>query len=389
MLNTIERKVSEIKPYKGNAKKHSTTQIKNVAESIRQFGFRQPIVLDKDDVIIIGHCRYEAAKLLNMETVPCNIAAELSEEQVRKLRNLDNKLNESEWDLEMLSLDIEGLDFKGFDIDWGLPSISEKISCIEGEVPTVDEQNEPTTKLGDIWKLGDHRLICGDSTREQTLEHLMNGNIADIVVTDPPYNVDYEGGTPEALKIQNDSLSDADFFEFLTKAFNNLNKNLKKGGAFYIWHAESEGYNVRKACKAASLHVRQCLIWNKSSMVLGRQDYQWKHEPCLYGWKDGDAHYWCGDRTQTTVLDYAKPFRNESHPTMKPVELYSRLIENSSRNGEIVLDLFAGSGTVVVACEQNGRKAYMSEIDPRYCDVIIQRWELLTGKKAERITCIE
>lgn len=240
----------------------------------------------------------------------------------------------------------------------------------------------PIAKLGDIWQLGRHRLMCGDSTVLGDVEKLMNGDLADLLLTDPPYNVDYEGGTKEHLKIENDKQTDDNFRQFLTDAFSNANMVMKAGAVFYIWHSDSEGYNFRGACRDCGWTVRQCLIWNKNSLVMGRQDYQWKHEPCLYGWKDGAGHLWASDRKQTTVIDYNKPLKNDIHPTMKPVGLFDYQIKNNTKGGDIVLDLFGGSGTAIVACEQDGRVCYTMELDPRYVDAIIQRWENLTGEKA-------
>lgn len=207
----------------------------------------------------------------------------------------------------------------------------------------------------------------------------------DLFITDPPYNVNYEGKTKDKLKIQNDSMNNNEFREFLQKAFLTANEVMKCGAVFYIWHAESEGYNFRGACDDVGWTVRQCLIWNKNTMVMGRQDYQWKHEPCLYGWKDGASHLWSSDRKQTTVIDIAKPLRNDLHPTMKPIALFDYQIKNNTKGGDIVLDLFGSSGTTIMACEQNGRKCYMMELDPKYCDVIIRRWEDFTGEKAKKI----
>lgn len=376
--------ISLIKPYKNNAKRHTDTQIANVAESIRQFGWAQPIVVDRDYTIIIGHCRYSAAERLGLTTVPVVVAADLTDEQVRKLRNLDNKLNESEWDLDLLKDDILGLDFDGFDIDWGIEE--EAITdIVEDDAPEVDEENEPITHLGDIWQLGDHRLMCGDSTDAGSVAILMDGRKADLLLTDPPYNVAYEGKTKDALTIQNDKMGSSQFKEFLTDAFIAAAAVMTEGGAFYIWFASREHCNFENALNESGLQVRQELIWKKNTMVLGRQDYQWKHEPCLYGWKDGAAHNWYSNRSQTTVLEFDRPQRSEDHPTMKPVELFAYQIQNSTKKGDVVLDLFGGSGTTIIACEQTGRIGYCMELDPKYCDVIIKRYENLTGNKAVKI----
>lgn len=234
-------------------------------------------------------------------------------------------------------------------------------------------------------EIGGCRLICGDSTDINVIERLMGGEKADLLITDPPYNVDYEGKTKDALKIQNDKMADETFRQFLRDAFANANAVMRAGAVFYIWHADSEGYNFRGACADTDWKVRECLIWHKNSMVLGRQDYQWQHEPCLYGWKDGASHLWASDRKQTTILNFDRPSRSELHPTMKPVNLFAYQISNNTHEGDKVLDMFCGSGTSIIACEQLKRKCYACELDPKYADVIIQRWENLTGQKAELI----
>jgi len=249
----------------------------------------------------------------------------------------------------------------------------------EDEVP---EEAETRCKLGDIWQLGNHRLICGDSTDVNVIERLMDGNKADLYITDPPYNVDYEGKTKDALKIQNDKMDNESFRQFLRDAFYSADSVMRNGAVFYIWHSDSEGYNFRGACLDVNWKVRECLIWNKNSMVMGRQDYQWKHEPCLYGWKEGASHLWASDRKQTTVLDFSRPNRNAEHPTMKPVALFAYQITNNTHEDDRVLDSFGGSGTTIIACEQLKRTAYSCELDPHYCDIIIQRWENLTGREA-------
>lgn len=413
-MDIVYKRPLELTPYERNTKKHDQKQIDNVAESIKQFGFVQPIVIDKDNVVVIGHCRLAAAKQLGLAQVPCLYVDNLTEEQVKALRIADNKTNESEWDIEMLRLELPDLDFFGFDFDFGLTE--EEPELIEDEPPEPEEEKPPISKPGDIWILGEHRLLCGDSTDPEQVRKLMDGATADLVLTDPPYNVAYEGKTKDKLTIQNDSKEDADFYDFLCNAFKCLNNSLKPGGAFYIWHADSEGLNFRKAAKNVGWTVRQCLIWNKNVMVMGRQDYQWKHEPCLYGWKDGAGHYFIDDRTQvtvyedkgidikklkksemqellkaifadkeaTTVINEDRPSRSAEHPTMKPVKLMGRLIRNSSKIGEIVLDTFGGSGSTLMACEQLGRRCYTMELDPKYADVIVKRWEKFTGKTAER-----
>lgn len=375
------RRLDEITPYENNAKTHDQTQINNVAESIKQYGFVQPVVIDRDGIIVIGHCRTLAAKKLGMEEVPCVCVDDLTPEQVNALRLVDNKSNESAWDFDLLADELEGLDLTGFDFDWGLPEEETK-EVEEDEVPEVDETQPPVTKIGDVWKLGRHFLMCGDSTSTECVQKLMGGLQADLLLTDPPYGVDYTGKTKDALKIENDAKSDDDFIAFLRSAFEAADSVMKAGAVFYIWHADSKAYVFRMACQMVGWEVRQVLIWVKNSMVMGRQDYQWKHEPCLYGWKSGAGHLWASDRKQTTVLEFDRPTKNKEHPTMKPVALFDYQIKNNTKGGDIVLDLFAGSGTTVIACEQNGRTAYVMEYDPKYCDVIVKRWENLTGKKA-------
>ena len=265
--------------------------------------------------------------------------------------------------------------------DFGFLDEAEELEPEEDDYE-IEPPEEPKAKRGDIYQLGRHRLMCGDSTSVTNVQALVGGRQIDLLLTDPPYNVDYTGKTKDALKIENDSMEDETFRQFLRDAFVTADMVMKPGACFYIWHADSEGYNFRGACHDAGWTVRQCLIWAKNVMVMGRQDYQWKHEPCLYGWKAGAGHNWYSDRTQTTVLEFDRPMRSELHPTMKPVALFDYEIRNSSKKGDAVLDLFAGSGTTLIACEQNGRDAYVMELDPRYVDVIVSRWEALTGEKA-------
>lgn len=289
--------------------------------------------------------------------------------------------------MELVNLELEGLDELGFDtdltgFDFNPDPEEPEQEIIEDEVP---EEVETRCKPGDLWKLGEHRLICGDSTDINVVEKLMGDQKADMLLTDPPYNVDYEGKTKDALKIKNDKMDNDTFRQFLRDAFNCANSVMRGGAVFYIWHADSEGYNFRGACADNDWKVRECLIWHKNTMVLGRQDYQWKHEPCLYGWKDGASHLWASDRKQTTILNFDKPARSELHPTMKPVGLFAYQISNNTHEGDNVLDLFCGSGTTLVACEQLKRRCFAVELDPKYADVIIQRWENLTGQTAELI----
>lgn len=380
-MNITMLKIDALKPYDKNPRKNDEA-VKYVAESIKQFGFKVPIVIDKHNVIVAGHTRYKAAKQLGIDEVPCIVADDLTEEQVKAFRLADNKVAEAaEWDFGLLGDELEGIfdiDMEAFGFEFDIEEEKEVVEDeFEGELP-----EEPKSKLGDVYQLGRHRLMCGDSTNVTDVEKLMGGELADMLLTDPPYNVDYEGKTKDKLKIENDKMENDNFRQFLIDAFNNANLVMKAGAVFYIWHADLEGYNFRGACFDVGWKVRQCLIWNKNTMVMGRQDYHWKHEPCLYGWKDGAGHLWAADRKQTTILNFDRPTRNDLHPTMKPISLFDYQIKNNTKGGDIVLDLFGGSGTTIMACEQNGRRGYSMEFDPRYVDVIIARWEEFTGEKA-------
>lgn len=374
-------KISAVKPYENNPRKNNDA-VEAVMESIKQCEYISPIVVDENMVVLAGHTRLKALKRLKVKDVDVIVKEGLTEEQKRKYRILDNKTNEfAEWDLELLDIELDGLDFEGFDFGFDIGDKEEAHEIIEDEVPEIDEEAEPITKLGDIWRLGRHRLMCGDSTIPESVKKLCGGNLMDLLITDPPYNVDYTGKTKDALKIKNDKMDNDSFREFLRDAFSAADEVMKNGAVFYIWHADLEGYNFRGACFDIGWKVRECLIWVKNSMVMGRQDYHWQHEPCLYGWKEG-THLWASDRKQTTTLHFDRPTANKMHPTMKPVKLFDYQIKNNTREQDCVLDVFAGSGTTLIACEQNGRTAYVMELDPKYCDVIIKRWENLTGEKA-------
>lgn len=385
-MELIKININKIKPYDKNCRKNDAA-VDVVMRSIEQCQYIAPIILDEDNIILAGHTRFKALKKLGYKEVECIIKTGLSEEQKKKYRLLDNKTAEiAEWDFELLKEELAGLDFGDLELDWGIHFDTDIVSSTEEAEEddyNIQIPKEPIASYGQIYKLGRHRLMCGDSTKKEDVEKLMGNLKADLLITDPPYNVNYKGKTEEELTIANDSLSDAQFAEFLLNSLDSANEYLKKGGVFYIWHADSEGYNFRKTCRKVGWKIRECLIWNKNAFVLGRQDYHWKHEPCLYGWKDGASHFWGGDRKQSTVLDFDKPQRNGEHPTMKPVKLFDYQIRNSSKEGDIVLDLFGGSGTTLIACEQNNRVAYIMEYDPKYVDVIIDRWETLTGQKAE------
>lgn len=383
--------VQDLIPYARNSRTHSDAQVAQIAASIKEFGWTNPILLDGDNGLIAGHGRLLAAQKLGMEQVPTIELSHMSEAQKRAYIIADNKMAlNAGWDNDMLFAEFEDLKDAGYDLEltgFTLDEIDqlkpEKVTeglTDEDEAPPVPE--EPKTKPGDIYQLGKHRLMCGDSTSIEALETLCDGQPVDMWLTDPPYNVAYEGGTKDKLTIKNDSMGDEQFRQFLRDAYVAADTVMKPGAVFYIWHADSEGYNFRGAAKDAGWTVRQCLIWKKSSLVLGRQDYQWQHEPCLYGWKEGASHLWAADRKQTTILEFDKPARNGEHPTMKPVALFEYQMLNNTKGGDIVLDSFGGSGTTLIAAEKNGRVARIMELDPKYCDVIVKRWEEFTGKQA-------
>ena len=399
-MEIIKMPIGDIKPYPNNPRKNDDA-IAAVMESIKQCGYCAPIVVDEDGVVLAGHTRLKALKKLGRKEAEVCVKTGMTEEQKKKYRLLDNKTNElATWDFDALASELDGLDFGGFDFGFGVSP--------DGEV-VEDDYDEPlpetpTARLGEVYQLGRHRLMCGDSTDILAVQKLCDGAIMDMLLTDPPYNVDYEGG---AGKIKNDNMEDEKFREFLCAAFQCAKEVLKPGGAFHIWHADTEGYNFRGACIDAGLKIRQCLIWIKNTFVLGRQDFQWQHEPCLagenpldypeteeyeddyqtciYGWKDG-RHYWFRGRRQTTILEFDKPTRSVEHPTMKPVKMFDYEMKCNTQPGENVLDLFGGAGTTVIAAEQNGRNAFVMELDPKYVDVIIDRWEKLTGQTAVLIS---
>lgn len=380
-------------PYANNSRVHSDEQVNQIAASIKEFGFLNPIIIDGDNGIIAGHGRVMAANKLGIKELPCVDASHLSPAQKKAYVIADNKIAlNSDWDNELLRVELEGLQELDFDLSLtgfnedelgdllNVELLPEYEEDADGEV--IEPPAEPKTKEGDVWILGKHRLMCGDSTSIDALEKLCNNQLVDMWLTDPPYNVAYEGKTKDALTIKNDSMGDDDFRQFLRDCYVAADAVMKPGAAFYIWHADSEGYNFRGAAKDANWKVRQCLIWKKSTLVMGRQDYHWKHEPCLYGWKDGAGHLWASDRKQTTILEFDKPSRNGEHPTMKPIDLFEYCLMNNTKGGDIVLDSFGGSGTTMIACERAGRTGYLMELDPKYCDVIINRWQTLTGKDA-------
>lgn len=430
---------TDIKPYSRNAKKHPAEQIEQIANSIRLFGFNDPIAIDEDGTIIEGHGRLLAIKELiktgeyDEETVPVIRLDNLDEQQRKAYIIAHNKLTmNSDFDIDILNDELRSID----EIDMGDLGFEPGELSQEETDPEDDNYAEPVpaiprSKLGEIYRLGNHRLMVGDSTKAEDVERLMDGEKADLLLTDPPYNVNYEdkdksleysgkrSKTRVLNTIENDFVNDNEFHDFMKSALNNANEAMREGAPFYIWHSDRNGLIFRETTEEVGLEIRETIIWVKQNFSLGRQDYQWKHEPCLYGWKDGAAHYFTERRnettvyeqnpeeinklskdqmkelllrifneeeTPTTVLHEDKPMASDLHPTMKPIPLFGRLIRNSSKPGDIVLDLFAGSGTTAIACEELGRRAYLMEYDPRYADVIIDRWEKFTGQKAELVS---
>ncbi len=381
--------------YARNARTISEAAVAKVAASIQEFGWRQPIVVDAQRVIIAGHTRLLAARKLGLTEVPVHVADNLTPAQVKAYRLMDNRSHdETSWDFELLGpelLDLQNLGFgnlelTGFDgqeiADFlaGAASPGQDGQTPDDEAPAL--RDAAVAQPGELWRLGQHRLLCGDAMIMADVKRVLAGARADLVVIDPPYNVNYEGATKEKLKIQNDQMADAAFYQFLLKAYQNLAGVTKEGAGIYVFHADTEGANFRRAMVDSGWKMAQCCVWVKQTLVMGRQDYHWQHEPILYGWKPGASHRWFTDRKQTTVWNFDKPARSKEHPTMKPVDLISYPILNSSRNGDVVLDTFGGSGSTLIACAKHGREARLIEIDPRYVDVVIKRYQDWSGDRA-------
>ncbi len=372
--------ISKLVPYANNSRTHSKEQIKKLQASLREFGFVNPILIDRKYNIIAGHGRVLAAKEDGLETVPCVFVDHLTEAQKKAYIIADNRLAEDAgWDKELLSVELESLKELEFDIDllgFDAAELNTLLNAAEDvqedDFDVEGELKKPTfSKQGDLWILGRHRLICGDSTKSETYEKLMDGKKANLIVTDPPYNVKYEG---TAGKIQNDNLSADAFFNFLFDSFSNMEKVLADDGSIYVFHADTEGLNFRKAFSDSGFYLSGTCIWKKQSLVLGRSPYQWQHEPVLFGWKKTGKHQWYSDRKQTTIWEFDRPSKNADHPTMKPVALIAYPIGNSSLTNSIVLDPFGGSGSTLIACEQIDRICCIAELDEKYCDVIVKRY---------------
>ena len=396
-LPTIPFKVLKEK-YEANAlKQKKDREVGDLKASILALGFSVPLFIwEKGKYLADGAGRLLALEMLEYEgyVIPDLPYVPLQAENKKEAKRLTLVISSQygliteesigEFMLDMNEIDLGFVNIEGInldEVDWKPGKKEYEVE--EDEAP--EPPKIPKSKLGDMYQLGRHRVMCGDALDNTAVTTLMEGSKADLFLTDPPYNVAYVGKTKDALTIKNDKMSDEKFREFLRSAFMNANLFLKEGGTFYIWHADSEGYNFRGACQDVEWKIRECLIWVKNSLVLGRQDYHWKHEPCLYGWKDGAGHIWNSDRKQTTVLEFDRPSRSSEHPTMKPIKLFAYQIQNNTVEGNIVLDTFGGSGTALVACEQVGRSCYTMELDPRYVDVIVERWENLTGKKAKKL----
>ena len=392
-VTIVMKKTKELVPYDKNPRDNDKA-VDAVANSIKAYGFKVPIVIDRNNVIVTGHTRLKAANKLGLDEVPCIVADDLSDEQIRQFRIVDNKTSElSDWNFDLLREELLALD----DVDMVQFGFDDLDSILKTETKDDDfDENEelpenPYSKRGDIYVLGKHRLMCGDSTVKEDVEKLMDGKVADLIETDPPYNVaigkkgkqykergGYDCGMTDRT-ILNDDMDDSSFREFLDKVMINFYNSIKPGGSIYVFHADTEGYNFRGAFKEAGFKLSECLIWKKNNFVLGRCPYHYMHEPILFGWREGAAHYFVDDRTQTTILEYDRPQASDLHPTMKPIPLVTKLIQNSSRRGELVLDLFGGSGTTLIACEQIERIAYLMELDEKYVDVIVKRYLKLVG----------
>ena len=392
-MSLVVRQIAEIHPYDKNPRNNDAA-VEAVVESIRQCGYIAPIIIDEDGVILAGHTRYKALQQMGVSQVECIIKDGLTEEQKKKYRLLDNKTNElADWDMQLLAEELADLDFGALDLDWGVDfDIEEEREIVEDDVPEVDQDTEPRAKLGDIWQLGRHRLMCGDSTKPEDVERLMDGDLADMGFTDPPWNVNYgavKEGNAQGWKprtILNDFMGTEDFKEFMLQAFANLNKAQKDGAMTYVVMSAQEWGNMMLTLAQNNYHWSSTIIWNKDSLVLSRKDYHTKYEPIWYGWKEGTRLCPLEDRKQSDVWDIPRPKKSEEHPTMKPVELVARAIQNSSRKGDVVIDLFGGSGTTLIASEQTERSCRMMELDPRYVDVILNRWETFTGEEAVLIS---
>ena len=374
---------AKLVPYVNNARTHSPEQIMKLRSSIREFGFLNPVIIDRSYNLVAGHGRIMAAKEEGIDAVPCVFVDNLTEAQKKAYIIADNRMAmDAGWDEELLRIEIEALQAEAFDIsltgfeEQELTDLfaSEDESDVEDDDFDLNDALEKASfvKRGDVWQVGRHRLMCGDATSEEDVATLMDGKLANLIVTDPPYGVSFTSS--DGLSIQNDSIKGEEFYNFLLKAFQNMAAHLEKGGAAYVFHADTEGLNFRRAFMDAGFHLAGCCIWVKNSLVLGRSDYQWQHEPVLYGFMKNGKHPWYSDRSQTTIWNFNKPKRNKNHPTSKPLDLLAYPIGNSSQANGIVVDTFGGSGSTLMACEQTNRICHMMELDEKYASVILRRY---------------
>ena len=373
--------IEKLVPYANNARTHSPEQIKKLRSSLREFGFINPVIIDRDYGVIAGHGRILAAQEEGLEKVPCVFADHLTEAQKKAYIIADNRMAmDAGWDEEMLRVEIEALQAADFDpllTGFDEKELADLFDSEEDKVKYDDFdlsaalEKAAFVERGDVWIVGRHRLMCGDATSAEDVARLMDGKKANLIVTDPPYGVSFKSSS--GLTIQNDSIKNEEFYSFLLSAFKNMADNLEKGGAAYVFHADTEGLNFRRAFIDAGFHLAGCCIWVKDSLVLGRSDYQWQHEPILYGFLQNGKHPWYSDRKQTTIWNFAKPKRNANHPTSKPLDLLSYPIGNSSQPNAIVVDTFGGSGSTMMACEQANRICFMMELDEKYASVILRR----------------
>ena len=387
-MTIINKPAGSLIPYINNPRKNDAA-VDKVAASIKEFGFKVPIIIDNENVIVAGHTRLLAAKKLGIESVPCVIADDLTPAQIKAYRIADNKTAEfAEWDDELLKIELEALEGLDFDIDltgFDKSEIDKLLAGDDSSEVTEDDSFDLTAALeaasfvkpGDIWTVGRHRLMCGDATKAEDVTLLMDGKKANLCVTDAPYNCSYEGGT--GMKIMNDSMDGKAFYAFLLSAFKNIYYSLADGSAVYFFHSDAEKVNFFNATVDAGFHYSTTCIWVKNSLVLGRMDYQMRHEPVIYAFKDTAKHRWYSDRKQTTVWEFDRPTKSNLHPTMKSLPLIAYPVKNSSAPNGIVLDSFGGSGSTLMVCEQTDRICYMMEIDPKYASVILRRYAELKG----------
>ena len=374
--------IDKLIPYVNNARTHSPEQINKLRSSLREFGFVNPVIIDQNYNVVAGHGRLMAAREEGFTEVPCVLVDYLTDAQRKAYILADNRYAEDAgWDEEMLRVEIEALQEQAFDLSLtGFDADELADLFADDEEETKDDDFDLTAALekasfvepGDLWTVGKHRLLCGDATKAEDVERLMDGKRANLIVTDPPYGVSFKSSS--GLAIQNDSMKGDEFYQFLLAAFQAMADVLEKGGAAYVFHADTEGLNFRKAFIDAGFHLAGVCIWVKNSLVLGRSDYQWQHEPVLYGFLQNGKHPWYADRKQTTIWNYDKPKRNENHPTSKPLDLLAYPITNSSQVNSVVIDTFGGSGSTMMACEQTSRICYMMELDPKYASVILRRY---------------